>query len=112
MDAAVLAGDTFAVPVVCSTAGHAQIWVTLPHGQVAGTLFSVALRLTSAAWEAVLAWETCIHRAALKRACAEIIYEQTATVRKNNVLCYLAEYSMILRNNAVSKCSAAQRPNG
>lgn len=60
LDAAVLAGDPFAVPVVRSTAGHAQIWVTLSHGQVARTLFSVALCLTSAAGEAVLAWKTVI----------------------------------------------------
>lgn len=66
LDAAVLARDPFAVPVVCSTAGHAQIWVALPHGQVAGTLFRVALSLTSAAWEAVLAWKTFIYTAALK----------------------------------------------
>lgn len=58
MDAAVLAGDPFAVPVVCSATGHAKIWVTLSHSQVAGTLFSVALCLTSAAWEAVWAWKT------------------------------------------------------
>lgn len=66
MDAAVLARDPFAVPVVCSTASHAQIWVTLPHGQIARALFSVALRLTSAAWEAVLAWKTFIYTATLK----------------------------------------------
>lgn len=66
LDAAVLAGDGFAVPVLCRAAGHAQIWVTLPHGQVAGTLFSVALRLASAAWEAVLAWKTLGHTAAQK----------------------------------------------
>lgn len=55
LDAAVLAGDGFAVPVVCRATGHAQIWVTFPHGQVAGTLFGVALRLAPAAREAVLA---------------------------------------------------------
>lgn len=69
LDAAVLAGDPFAVPVVCGAAGHAQIWVTLPHSQVAGALFSVALCLTPAAWEAVLAWKSFRHTAALKRGC-------------------------------------------
>lgn len=57
LDAAVLAGDRFAVPVVCSTTGHAQIWITLPDSQVAGTLFGVTLSLTPAAWKAVLAWK-------------------------------------------------------
>lgn len=55
LDAAVLAGDHFAVPVLGGAACHAKIWVTLSHGQVAGTLFSVTLGLTPAAWEAVLA---------------------------------------------------------
>lgn len=55
LDATVLAGDYFTVPVVCGTACHAKIWVTFSYSQVAGTLFSVALSLTPAAWEAVLA---------------------------------------------------------
>lgn len=58
LDAAVFARDYCAVPVVCSSTGHAQIWVALPHSQVAGTLFRVTLSLTPAAWEAVLAWKT------------------------------------------------------
>lgn len=58
MDAAVLAGDYLAVPVVRGSTGHTQIWVTFPHRQVAGTLLGVALGLTAAAWETVLAWRT------------------------------------------------------
>lgn len=64
LDAAVFAGDHLAVPVVCGPAGHAQVWVTLPHGQVAGTLFGVTLSLAPAAWETVLAWKSFRHRAA------------------------------------------------
>lgn len=99
MDAAVLARDPFAVPVVCGTASHAQIWVTLPHGQVAGTLFSVALGLTSAAWEAVLAWKSFIYTDALKedglRAFLCKIY---AAGWKDNGLCHLTEHIMIVIN--------------
>lgn len=61
LDAAVLTGHHFAFPVVCSSAGHAQVGVALSHGQVAGTLFGVALSLTSAAREAVLACRTFRH---------------------------------------------------
>lgn len=66
LDAAVLAGNPFAVPVICSTTCHAQIWVTLPHSQVAGTLFCVTLSLTPAAWETVLTWKTFRRMPALK----------------------------------------------
>lgn len=58
LDAAVLARDPLAVPVVCRAARHAQIGVALPHCQVAGTLLGVALRLAPAAREPVLAWQT------------------------------------------------------
>lgn len=61
LNAAVLTGHHFAVPVVCGSAGHAEIWVTLPHSQVAGTLLGVTLSLTSAAWETVLAWKPFRH---------------------------------------------------
>lgn len=65
LDAAVLARDPLAVPVVRRPARHAQIRVAFPHRQVAGTLLGVALRLASAAREPVLAWQT--HTTALKK---------------------------------------------
>lgn len=58
LDAAVLARDPLAVPVVRRPARHAQIRVALPHRQVAGTLLGVALCLAPAAREPVLAWQT------------------------------------------------------
>lgn len=58
LDAAVLARDPLAVPVVGRPARHAQVRVALPHRQVAGTLLCVALRLAPAAGEPVLAWKT------------------------------------------------------
>lgn len=84
LDAAVLAGHPFAVPVVCSPTGHAQIWVTLPHSQVAGTLLGVALGLTSAAWEAVLAWNKNRRNAStsITLECQKIIQRQTAQREK------------------------------
>lgn len=54
LDAAVLAGNLFAVPVVRCSTGQAEIGVALAHGQVTRTLLSVTLRLTAAAWETVL----------------------------------------------------------
>lgn len=60
LDAAVLAGDHLAVPVLRSAAGQAEVRVALPHGQVARALLGVALGLTAAAWEAVL---TCSNTA-------------------------------------------------
>ena len=90
LDAAVLAGDGFGVPVVRRATGHAQIWVTFPHSQVAGALFGVALCLTPAAREAVLAWKTFRHTAALKGGRAQ--NELHAGVQKDNTLYDLAEY--------------------
>lgn len=58
LDAAVLARDPLAVPVVCRPARHAQVRVALPNRQVAGTLLGVALSLAPAAREPVLAWKT------------------------------------------------------
>lgn len=49
LDAAVLAGDLFAVPVVCGPTGHAEVRVTLPHGQVTRTLLGVTLSLAATA---------------------------------------------------------------
>lgn len=54
LDGAVFAGHHLAVPVVGGSTRHAQIWVTLPHGQVTGALLRVALSLAPAAWEPVL----------------------------------------------------------
>lgn len=58
LDAAVLTGHHFAVPVVGSSTGHAEIWVTFSYGQVAWTLLGVALGFTTAARETVLACKT------------------------------------------------------
>lgn len=63
LDGAVLAGDVLAVPVICSAAGEAEVRVTLPDCQVAGTLLGVTLGFAPATWEPVL---TCIHTAAQK----------------------------------------------
>lgn len=57
LDGAVLAGHVLAVPVVCSAAGQAEVRVTLPHRQVAGTLLGVTLGFAPTTGEAVL---TCI----------------------------------------------------
>lgn len=54
LDAAVLAGDHLAVPVLRSPAGQAEVRVALPHGQVARALLGVALGFAAAAWEAIL----------------------------------------------------------
>lgn len=87
LDAAVLAGDGFGVPVVCGAAGHAQIWVTFPHSQVAWTLFGVALCLTPAAWEAILAWKTSGHIAAVKGDMLKRFMSKLhAAIQKDNTL--------------------------
>lgn len=54
LDGAVLAGDVLAVPVVRSAAGEAEVGVTLPDRQVAGTLLGVTLSFAPTAWEPVL----------------------------------------------------------
>lgn len=54
LNAAVLAGNLFAVPMFCRPTGHAEIWVALPHCQVTRTLFSVTLSLAATAWKPVL----------------------------------------------------------
>lgn len=72
LDAAVLAGDVLAVPVVGGAAGQAEVGVTLAHGQVAGTLLGVALGLTAAPGEAVLTL-----RAALAEFLAEVLCGNT-----------------------------------
>lgn len=61
LDGAVLAGHVLAVPVVGGAAGQAEVGVTLPHCQVAGTLLGVTLGFAPTTWETVLA---CIHTAA------------------------------------------------
>ncbi len=58
LNGAVLAGHVLAVPVVCGAAGQAQVGVTLPHCQVAGTLLGVALSFAAAAGETVLTCES------------------------------------------------------
>lgn len=63
LNGAVLAGHVLAIPVVCSAAGQAEVGVTLPHRQVAGTLLGVTLSFAPTTWEAVL---TCVHTAAHK----------------------------------------------
>lgn len=37
-----------------SPTGQTEVWIALPHGQVAWALLGVALGFTAAAWEAVL----------------------------------------------------------
>lgn len=54
LNAAVLTGDLFAVPVVCSPTGHAEVRVTLPHRQVTWTLLGVTLSLATTARKPVL----------------------------------------------------------
>lgn len=61
LDGAVLAGDVLAVPVFCGAAGEAEVGVTLPDRQVAGTLLGVALGFAPTTREPVL---TCGHTAA------------------------------------------------
>lgn len=56
LDAAVLAGDHLAVPVLRSPAGEAQVGVALAHSQVAGALLGIALSFTAAARETILTW--------------------------------------------------------
>lgn len=56
LDAAVLTGNHFAVPVLGGPTGETQVRVALPHGQVARTLLGVALGLTAAARETILTW--------------------------------------------------------
>lgn len=60
LDGAVLAGHVLTVPVVCSATGQAEVGVTLPHCQIAGTLLGVTLGFAPTTWEAVL---TCIPKA-------------------------------------------------
>lgn len=54
LDAAVLAGDVFTVPVISCPTGEAQVRVTLSYGQVTGALLGVTLGLTAATWKPVL----------------------------------------------------------
>lgn len=54
LNAAVLTGDLFAVPVVCGPTGHAEVRVTLPHRQVTRTLLGVTLSLAATARKPVL----------------------------------------------------------
>lgn len=54
LDAAVLAGDLFAVPVVCGPTGQAEVRVTLPHRQVTRTLLGVTLSLAATARKPIL----------------------------------------------------------
>lgn len=94
--------------MVRSAAGHAQIWVTLPHGQVAGTLFSVTLCLTPAAWESVLAWKTFRYTAALKGDVTRRFRNRLhAAIQKDNTLYDLAEYNMKMTDNSILKCSCS-----
>lgn len=54
LDAAVFAGDLFAVPVVCGPTGHAEVRVTLPHRQVTRALLGVTLSLAATARKPIL----------------------------------------------------------
>ena len=78
LHANVLARDLKYVKLI-SPAGLAEIWVALSHGEVAGTLFRVALGLAAAAWEAILA---------LAAALAELLAE---------VLCLNARAGVVAR---------------
>lgn len=58
LNAAVLTGYLFAVPVVSSPTGHAEVRVTLPYRQVTRTLLGVTLSLTATARKPVLTLPT------------------------------------------------------
>lgn len=59
LNATVLAGDVFTVPVFSCPTGEAQVRVTLSYSQVTRTLLGVTLGLTAATWKPIL---TCTDR--------------------------------------------------
>jgi len=56
LDAAVLAGNLFAFPMICGPTGHAEVRVTLPHRQVTRTLLGVTLSLAATAGKPILTY--------------------------------------------------------
>lgn len=69
LNAAVLAGNIFAVPVISCSTRKTEVWITFTHSQIAWTLLSVALCFTAASRKPVLAFkmETVREMAACKK---------------------------------------------